>query len=49
MKSLNVIFSETTFIFTIFHMWPSVEGMITLCSNGFASLNKMAAMPINGK
>ena len=30
-------------------MGPSVEGMFTLCSNGSASLNKMAAMPIYGK
>ena len=30
-------------------MGSSVEGMLTLCSNGSASLNKMAAMPIYGK
>ena len=29
-------------------MGPSVEGMLTLCSNRSASLNKMAAMPIYG-
>ena len=28
-------------------MGPSVKGMLTLCSSGSASLNKMAAMPIN--
>ena len=48
MKSLSVIFSETTFIFTRFHMGTSPEGMLTLCLNGSASLNKMAAMPIYG-
>ena len=30
-------------------MWPSVEGMLTICSNCSAPLNKMAAMPIYGK
>ena len=30
-------------------MGSSVEGMLTLCSNGLASLNKMTAMLIYGK
>ena len=30
-------------------MGPSVEGMLTLCLNGYASLDKMAVMPIYGK
>ena len=30
-------------------MGPSVEKMLTICSNGSAPLNKMAAMPIYGK
>ena len=50
MKSLNAFFSETTrAIFTRFHMGLSAKGMLKLCSNGSASLNKMAAMPIYGK
>ena len=50
MKSLNVFFSKTTWpIFTRFHKRPSVEGMLTICSNGSVSLNKMAAMLIYGK
>ena len=32
-----------------FHMGPSVKGFLTVCSNGSAPLNKMAAMPIYGK
>ena len=28
---------------------PSVEGVLSVCSNGSASLNKMAAVLINGK
>ena len=27
-------------------MWLSVEGVLTICSNGSAPWNKMAAMPI---
>ena len=27
-------------------MWPSVEGILTICSNGSPPWNKMAAMPI---
>ena len=30
-------------------MGPSVEGMLTICSNDIAPLNKMAAMPTYGK
>ena len=30
-------------------MGPSVQRMLTICSNGSAPLNKMAAMPIYGK
>ena len=48
-KSLN-IFSETvSTVFTRFHIGPSIERMLTVCSNGSAPLNKMAAMPIYGK
>ena len=35
--------------FTRFHMMPSVERLMTICVNGSAPLNKMAAMPIYGK
>ena len=35
--------------FTRFHMDPSVEGVLTVCSNGSALSNKMVAMPIYGK
>ena len=50
MKSLKVFFSETPWtVFTRFHMGPSVERMLTIFSNGFVPLNKMAAMPIYGK
>ena len=49
LKSLN-IFSETAWtIFTRFHKGPSVERVLTICSNGFAPLNKMAAMLIYSK
>ena len=48
MKYLN-IFSETAgSIFHKIHMGPSVERILTICSNGSAPLNKMAAMPISG-
>ena len=30
-------------------MGPSVEGILTICSNNSASLNKMAALPIYDK
>ena len=30
-------------------MGPSVEGILTVCSNGSTPLNKMASMPIYGK
>ena len=47
---LNVFFFKTTqAIFTRFHMEPCVERVLTICSNDFAPLNKMAAMPIYGK
>ena len=36
-------------VFTRFHMGPSVEEMLTVCLNGSAALNKMAAMPIYGQ
>ena len=50
MKYLNVFFSKTALtIFIRFHIGPSVEGMLTICSNGSALLNKMAAMPVYGK
>ena len=49
MKSLNT-FSDTALpVFTRFHMGPSVGGMLTICSNSSATLDKMAAMPIYGK
>ena len=35
--------------FTRFHMGPPVEGLLIICLNGFALVNKMAAMPIYGK
>ena len=43
-KSYNV-FSETARpIFTRFHMGPSVEGVLLVCSNGSDPLNKMLIM-----
>ena len=36
-------------VFTRFHMGPFVEVIVTICSNGFAQLNNMVAMPIYGK
>ena len=49
-KSLNVFFSETSCHFSPdFTCWPSVKMVLTICSNGFALLNKMAAMPIYSK
>ena len=45
-KFFDVFFSETSWTFFIrFHMWPSVERMLTVWSNGFTPLNKMAVMP----
>ena len=42
MKSLNIFFSETTWpIFFRFHIGPSVEGMLTICSNGCAPCIKI--------
>ena len=35
-------------IFTRYHIGPSVEGVLSICSNCSAWLNKMAAMPIFG-
>ena len=35
--------------FTIFHMGPSVEVVLTICSNGSAPSNKMAIMSMYGK
>ena len=49
MKSLNIFFSETAGpIFPKIHMGPSVERILTICSNGSAPLNKVAAMSIYG-
>ena len=46
----NVFFSEIAgAIFNRFHMGPSVERVLTICSNGSALMNKMVAMPIYGK
>ena len=47
-KSLNISETAST-VFTRFHIGPSIERMLTVCSNGSAPLNKMAAMPIYGK
>ena len=30
-------------------MGPSVKGILTICSNGSAPFNRMAAMPIYGE
>ena len=47
---LNAFFCVIVWeIFTRFNMEPSVERVLTISSNGFALLNKMAAMPIYGK
>ena len=46
-KSLNVISERAWTVFTryhIVHIGPSVERILTFCSNGSASFNKMAAM-----
>ena len=48
--SLKIFFSETAWqSFTRFHTGPSDQGVLSICSNGFASLNKMAAITIYGK
>ena len=49
MKPLNVFSGTASTVFTRFHLRPSVEKMLTICSNGSAPLNKMAAMPIYDK
>ena len=50
MLSLNGFFSETACpIFTRFHMGPSVEEVLTICSKGSAPLIKIATMPVYGK
>ena len=46
---LNVCSETAWAIFTRFHMGPSVEKVLTICSNGSVQLNKMATMPIYGK
>ena len=49
-KFLNAFFSYAALLVLIeFHMEPSVIGRVKICTNGSASLNKLAAMPINGK
>ena len=40
---------QTPALVTKFTMRPSVEGLLIICSNGSAPLNKMAAMPIYSK
>ena len=46
---LSLNFFETAWpMFTRFHIRP-VEGVLSICSNSFASLKKMAAMPIYDK
>ena len=49
LKSLNFFFKTASIVFTRFHMEPSVERMLTICSNGSAPFKKTAAMPIYGK
>ena len=45
-----VFFSETVWpVFTRFQIGPSVKGILSIYSNGSASLNKMATMPIYGE
>ena len=47
MKFSNVLFSEIAQpVCKRFYKGPSVEGMLTICSNGSALLNKIAAMLI---
>ena len=49
-KIVYCLFSETAWaIFTRFHMGPSVEMVLPICSNSFAPVNNIAAMPIYGK
>ena len=36
-------------IFPRFHIIPSIDEILTIYSNDFAPLNKMATMPIYGK
>ena len=46
----NVFFSESArAIFIKFKSGNYVERILIICSNGFAPLNKMTAMPIYGK
>ena len=49
-KSLKVLFSDTAWtVFTRFHIvyiWPSIERVLTVCSNISMPFNKTAAMPI---
>ena len=49
MLFVNVCSETAWAIFTRFHMGPSVERVLIICSNGSAQLNNMAAMPIYGK
>ena len=50
MKSFRVFFSETAQpIVTRFLMGPFVKSILRIYSNGSASFNKMAAVPIYGK
>ena len=47
---LNVFFSESAWPnFTRFHNLPSVERVLSIYSNGYESLNKMAAMTMYAK
>ena len=47
---LNVFYSETVWpVFTRFHIGPSVKRVLSVCSYGSASFNKMSAMFIYGK
>ena len=48
-KSLNIFSETTSTVFTRFLMGPSVERMLTICSNISVPLQKMTAMPIYGK
>ena len=45
----SCLMSSSMKLFEQFHMGFSVETVLTICLNGFAPLNKIAAMPIYGK
>ena len=49
MKYSKFISETASPIFTRFHMGPSIEEILTICSNGSVRFNKMAVKPIYGK